>query len=262
MAHSEFPVLESCALCGCSASLQRSHLLPNFLIRRLRVGSGRFYAASLPQKLVQAGPTARMLCASCEQRMSRWEDQVKRVFYPDGHQARLPIKYDTWLQMFVLSISWRCLTFLKHSTPNPHVTLSVPAQHLLLQTLPGELHEQAEQRRLLWGNALLAESAPSVQNDQHFLFLNGGNFPHERSGVVGFTVCHTESVTGVFSQLGPICVLGTVRDEQPDDWKNTRVQSLGGKFHATKQTIPESFAEWLRKYFENIAAIEASQETP
>ena len=199
---------------------------------------------------------ARLLCFGCEQRLSRWEDQVKRVFYPDTRQARLPIKYDTWLQLFSLSISWRALTFLKHSTPNPHAALSTAAQRLLLQTLPGEVHERAEQRRLLWGKALLADAAPPNQNDQHLIFLNGANFPHEYSGVVGFTVCHTQSLTGVFAQLGPICILGTLRDERPLDWSNTRVQSLGGKFHAAKQTIPESFGDWLKGYFANIAEIE------
>jgi hypothetical protein len=37
----------------------------------------------------------------------------------------------------------------------------------------------------LWGKALLAESAPPDQNDQHLLFLNGANFPHEHPAVVG-----------------------------------------------------------------------------
>jgi hypothetical protein len=257
MPHTEFPTLSSCALCGGSAPLQRSHLLPNFLFKLLRAGSGRFHAASLPQKPLQAGPVAKMLCVDCEQRFSRWEDQVKRVFYPDKRQARLPIKYETWLQMFALSISWRCLTFLKYSTPNPYVTLSTAAQRLLLQSLPIDLHEQAEERRVLWGKALLSELAPTDQNDQHWLFLNGSNFPHEHPAIVGFTVCHTESLTGVFSQLGPVCVLGTLRDEQPLDWKNTRVQSPGGKFPVAKQAIPESFGSWLHGYFQNIAEIEA-----
>lgn len=202
-----------------------------------------------------------MLCFDCEQRFSRWEDPARQAFYPDQRQPQLPIKYGAWLQLFALSISWRCLTFLKHSTLNPYVSLSAPAQRLL-PSLPSELHEEAEERRLAWGKSLLAESAPSTQNDHHLLFLSGANFPCEHIAAVGFTVCHTESLTAVFSQLGPLCILGTLRDEKPLDWKNTRVQSLGGKVHVATQTIPVSFGTWLKSYFGNMAETEAVQETP
>ncbi len=254
MPHTQFPTLSHCALCGIDALLQRSHLLPNFLFKRLRGESGQFLAASRPRKPLQAGPVAQLLCYDCEQRFSKCEDQAKRIFYPEEKQPGLPIKYGTWLQSFAISISWRALTFLKYSTRNPYATLSAAAERLLPH-LPSEVHERAEASRLQWGNALCAERAPSAQNDQHILFLNGKNYPNEHSAIVGFTVCHTDSFTAVFSQLGPICVLGVLHDARPLAWKNTRVQSLGGKFHAATQRVPESFSTWLKSYFDNIAEI-------
>ncbi len=255
MPHTKFPELKNCELCGSDSPLQRSHLLPNFLFKQLRGNAGNFVAASIPQKPLQAGPTAKLLCYSCEQKFSLWEGEVKQAFYPHGPQARLPIKYGTWLHMFVLSVSWRALTYLKYSTRNPYVPLSNAAENLL-PSLPEETHEIAETRRMEWGKALLLGKAPAAQNDQHFLFLNGKNFPSERPGIVGFTVCNTLSLTAVFCQMGFCCSVGVLRDERPLAWKNTRIQPLGGKFHVIPQVIPADFRDWLVSYFGNIAEIQ------
>lgn len=197
-----------------------------------------------------------MLCYDCEQRLSVWEGKVKQLFYPEGRQARLPLRYGSWLQLFATSISWRALTFLKYSKPNPYVA-PPPAAQRLLPTLPEEAHTSAEERRLAWAAILNAERAPPHQNDQHVIFLNGKNFPGEHSNVVGFTACSTPGLTAVFAQLGPICVLGTISDDHPLRWKGTRVQSLGGVFPAGKQSIPESFGRWLQDYFQNVRDVEA-----
>lgn len=255
MPHTTFPTLSECALCRSPQELQQSHLLPNFLFKRLREPTGSFVAASCPDWPIQRGPIAKMLCFDCEQLFSQWEGNVQRVFYPHDSRPNLPIKYGPWLQLFATSISWRALTFLKHSVQNPYITLSEAAQRLLPSLAP-ETHEAAEKVRCAWGRSLEASSAPVSQNDQHLIFLNGKNFPGERSGIVGFTVCHTDGATAVFSQLGPICILGVIEDHRPNDWKSTRVQSLGGKFHVTSQTLPGHFGAWLSSYFSTIREIE------
>lgn len=256
MPHSLFPTLSACALCSTTNTpLQQSHLLPNFLFKRLREPAGHFYSASVPEKPLQRGAVARMLCFECEQALSQWEGHVQQAFFPHGSRPFLPIKYGTWLQLFATSISWRCLTFLKHSTINPYVTLSQAARELL-PSLPSNTHQQAEGVRNEWGAAIQRRSASVSQNDQHVLFLNGENFSGERCGIVGFTVCRTEHLAAVFSQLGPLCVVGVIEDQRPSDWKNTAVQPLGGKFHVTSQRLPEHFAEWLKQYFAAISQIE------
>ncbi len=177
--------------------------------------------------------------------MSLWEGEVKRAFYPDEMQAKLPIKYGRWLQMFALSISWRALTYLKHSTKNPYVSLSSSAEELL-PSIPSEIHDVAEACRLEWGNALLLGQASSSQSDQHLLFLNGKNFPYERSSVVGFTVCISASIVAVVSQLGPCCVVGILRDERPLEWKNTRFNLWAVSFMWQNKQSPKTSALGLR----------------
>jgi hypothetical protein len=255
MPHTQFPPLNACGLCGSNEPLQQSHILPNFLIKRLRQPNGRFYAASRPQRPLQKGAVARLLCLTCEQSFSRWEQRAKETFYPDGIAARLPLRYRPWLQLFALSVSWRALVFLKHSTPNPYGGLA-PAAERLLQSLPDDTHLAADEKLGRWAAALLAEEAPADQDDQHLLFLSGTNFPAEKVEIVGFTVCHTEEQTAVVSQLGQICIVGTIRDRIPGIWRGTRIQSLGGIFPVNSQRIPSSFAGWMQRYFRDLADIE------
>ena len=255
MPHTHFPTLSRCELCGVQCQLQKSHLLPNFLYKMLRGDAGSFRQASMPKKPLQAGATAKLLCYSCEQKFSVWESEMRRTFYPNEQQAKLPIKYGTWLQLFALSVSWRALSYLKYSTMNPYVALSSAAEKLL-PSIPVAMHEVAEARRLEWGRALLLGKAPSALNDQHLLFLSSKTFENERPDVVGFTVCNTTSVTAVVSQMGPCCVIGIIDDKRPSGWKNTRLQSLGGKFPVTPQSIPEDFGVWLAMYFDLISKID------
>ena len=197
-----------------------------------------------------------MLCFNCEQMFSKWEGFAKQCFFPEGTPAKLPIKYGTWLQLFATSISWRALTYLKFSTRNPYVALADPAQRLL-PSLSEKHHQVAELLRTQWAASLLDERAPTSQMDQHFVFLSGKTFPGEHHGIVGFTVCETDLLACVFSQLGPVCVVATLHDQKPHLWKNTRIHSLGGKFHVTPQWLPPEFGTWLENYFSEIAQIEA-----
>lgn len=255
MPHTRFPILKSCALCGSTAPLQSSHLLPDFLFRRIREPHGHFYAASQPKRPVQRGAVAKLLCLKCEQLISRWESKFKQALLPGGKLTKLPVRYGPWLQLFAISVSWRALAFLKHATPNPYVNLS-PAAEALLSMLPEEAHAAADEALCRWAAALLAEKAPTSQSDQQLLFLNGQNFPDERAEVVGFTVCSNTDCDAVFAQLGPVCVLGMIRDRAPRSWKGTRIQSLGGIYPVASQTIPQGFRDWLAKYFESIHAVE------
>jgi hypothetical protein len=83
------------------------------------------------------------------------------------------------------------------------------------------------------------------------------NFPEERSGIVGFTVCNAAGLTAVFSQLGPLCIIGVIDDESPLLWKGTRIQSLGGVFPVGKQAVPAAFGAWLHEYFRDVNRVEA-----
>lgn len=257
MPHTQFPTLVSCALCLTETDLQRSHILPDFLLPRLRGASGSFIAASAPRKQIQAGPAVRMLCFACEQRFSRWEQSVQRTLFPHNKHVNLPIVYGPWLYRFAVSISWRGLTFLKLAKRN-EFEKSPPAAMKLLPTLPEAQHLAAESKLAAWANLLLIDEAnPSSCSDQHLVFLNGENVPNEHSQVIGFTMYETDDTTAIFTQLGPVCAIGFIRSEVPNSWQGTEIVPTGGEFPIRSQSVPSSFHEWLKQYFSNISSLEA-----
>lgn len=252
MSHTRFPILEACPLCGVSNDLMTSHLLPDFLFKRLRAPTGAFYAASRPSRAIQAGATARMLCLKCEQSISRWEGRVQKVLFPHGTRAKLPLQYGPWLQLFAVSVSWRTLAFLKYATKNPFTELPSAAAKLL-PTLAERHHERAEEALARWGSVLREEGTDIGEFQQHLIFLNGNNVPHEYSQVVGFTVYETNDTSAVFSQLGSLCILGIISEKDPHSWEGTQLQPEGGTFPIGTQVVPASFGAWLTDYFKHIS---------
>lgn len=251
MPHTVFPALTQCELCRNPGELQRSHLLPNFLFRRLRQGARGYFAASRPRRRTQSGGEVRLLCHSCEQSLSRWEQATQRVFFANHTNPSLPINYGPWLFKFAISVSWRALTFLRYAQPNPHIRLD-PTAERLLPTLNDAHHEAANAALAAWSSRLLEQGGAECAYEQHWIFLNGQNVPHERSEVVGFTVYETDDAAGVFTQMGPICLLGLIHNACSSSWLGTRVEEEGGSFPAAAQVVPPSFAHWLAHYFQDI----------
>lgn len=72
----------TCALCHKAAPLCLSHILPKFAQRRMK-GMGRILSAA-PQRNeflpVQDFAKEKLLCAGCEQTISRWESDAARLF--------------------------------------------------------------------------------------------------------------------------------------------------------------------------------------
>lgn len=93
----------------------------------------------------------------------------------------------------------------------------------LLPVLSETRYRAAEIKLASWANMLPDDKVVHDDAaDQHLIFLNGGNVPNEYSQVVGFTVYETEDATAVFTQAGPMCVLGFIRSEIPAFWQGGR----------------------------------------
>lgn len=196
-----------------------------------------------------------MLCLECEQSISRWEEQTQRTLFPKRSSINLPLEYGSWLYLFAISISWRALAFLKHATKNPYIQIPAAAEQLL-PSLQEIHHEKADEALARWGAVLREETSDADPFHQNLIFLNGENVPNEHSQVVGFTVFETCDAVGVFSQLGPICILGAISQEDPTNWHGAQIQPQGGCFPIASQAVPESFANWLSNYFQKIKELE------
>lgn len=113
------PFRGPCRLCDQEADLCRSHIIPEFLYKPFdkSQGSTRISPGSehRPQ-FVQTGSWQRMLCASCESRLSRYERYFRTVWYgPKALRPKIPPAEVAWIfgldyhsiRMFMLSVLWR-----------------------------------------------------------------------------------------------------------------------------------------------------------
>lgn len=254
MSYAKFYPLDCCALCESRAPLCRSHIIPDFLFKLLREPAGRFYSADRPKRAVQAGTVVHLLCAACEGKFSRWEHAFQKTFFPRKRRPELPIVYGEWMLPFAVSVSWRVLAYLKFSKVE-RFEQSNEIVNSLLPSLPEDSHENADQALDRWGQYLRGEEADLGRFEQHLVFLNGKNFTEESSHIVGFTAYVTKGAVGVYCQLGPMCLIGFIRNDEEASWLHTRISHEGGEFAIRPQVVPQSFAQWLGTYFLNISRL-------
>src|SRR5437764_5294832 len=103
-----------CRLCGTTAVLQSSHVIPSFVFRWLKEtsGTGHLRFAQEPNKRVQDGPKYEMLCRACEERFNEWETEFSvRVFHPMTQGRTSTVRYGDWMAKFCVSVSWRVLVW-------------------------------------------------------------------------------------------------------------------------------------------------------
>src|SRR5262245_14566714 len=100
-----------CRLCHDEAPLQLSHVLPAFVTRWLRETSvGHIRMVETPNRRVQDGPKAHLLCTKCEQVFSGWEKAfAERIFEPfhASGVGETRVRYQDWALEFATSVSWR-----------------------------------------------------------------------------------------------------------------------------------------------------------
>jgi hypothetical protein len=108
-----------CALCRATATLQRSHIIPEFLYKALYDDNHHFHVISAEHGASdfkkQKGNWEWLLCLACEQKLSRWEDYARRLLEGGVRfsvQKRGDALYITGLnakvfRLFQLSVLWR-----------------------------------------------------------------------------------------------------------------------------------------------------------
>lgn len=159
----------SCALCGEWSDLQRSHILPESMYKGVYDKLHRYRQVCLarPQakNFRQKGIRERLLCASCEQRLSVWE-QYGRDFVSgyaaqvsgrsDGHLIRCRgVDYEK-LKLFAMSVLWRS-SVSKHPFFG-RVSLGVRENVLRSRLLSGDPGGQNEFPLMVFG--LVFRGAP------------------------------------------------------------------------------------------------------
>lgn len=108
-----------CSLCLEDASLQSSHIIPEFLYQPLYDEKHRFHRLTttpdVKNRFLQKGLRERLLCQSCEQHIAKFESYASRAlkggidlgYRNDGNKVFISdIDYSTF-KLFQISVLWR-----------------------------------------------------------------------------------------------------------------------------------------------------------
>lgn len=231
-----------CAFCGLNAPLRESHVLPAFVYRWLKGGSGTGYIRNTenPNRRVQDGLKLPWLCSGCEQKFSRYETAfATKVFHAWG-EGREQLRYSDWLLKFCVSVSWRVLRFARGKNPDHRYTAEQEA-----------LMDQAEKR---W-RAFLDDEAPHPgMFEQHLLPLGiiestsvpnlPTNFNRFLARAVTLDIVGSERTLMTFAKLGPFTIFGLVQGNRKE-WSGSKVHVRDGTLGPCRYTIPAGILDLL-----------------
>ena len=226
---------EKCAFCGLYAPLRESHVLPAFVFRWLKGGSGTGHIRNTesPNRRVQDGLKLPWLCSACEQQFSRYETAfATKVFHGwgEGHDK---IHYGEWLLKFCVSVSWRVLHYARGRNPDHRYT--------------GEQEALMDQAGKRW-RAFLNDEAPHPGLfEQHLLPLGiiestsvpnlPKNFNRFLARAVTFDIVGSDRTLMTFAKLGPFTIFGLVQGNRKE-WSGSKVHVREGSLGPAKYTIP------------------------
>lgn len=244
-----------CRLCRAEGELCLTHVVPKFVFSWLRKsGSGRIRAGWSPNRRIQDGAKARILCSPCELLFSEWERKfAERVFGPvhAGEIGKRDIGYGPWALKFVVSVAWRVLTY-----------------HIEYGTL-GDFPQPIRAARILnrWRQFLCGEAKSPGAQIHHLLpfdIAEGHSIPEISPffnryvvSTIDTDVIHSRKSAFVYSKLGQLLVFSAIEDGNADQWKHTQLSEATGIIRPEHYKMPLSIFQYLNDKANRAATIHA-----
>ena len=222
--------LSKCALCLKEKELLDSHIIPAFAFKWIKNTSatGFLRTAITPNLRQQDGLKSKLLCKRCEGLLNDYETLfTKNIFYPyveteldDSGIATGRIKYfgyDDWLLRFIISLHWRFLVTKDYSSGSDLAKF-------------GKVLDDIKE---YWRQFLLKEKNHTGKCESYIIFFQNlasgeGYFPPNMNDKINYyllrstdggpVISEGKNKLGVFSKIGPIAFLTTIK---PDKLKNT-----------------------------------------
>ena len=126
-----------CRLCGSTAPLRDSHIIPKFVGRWMKNTAATPYLrfGDNMDRRLQDLPTMELLCDDCENRFSAWETKfATEIFHPNA-DGETVFKYSAWFVKFAASLAWRGIHYLnsrrtEEESPDIHLIVDAMETHL------------------------------------------------------------------------------------------------------------------------------------
>ncbi|MDE0526165.1 MAG: hypothetical protein OXI27_06175 [Thaumarchaeota archaeon] len=238
---------ELCFLCGRNSDLQASHIIPKFVGKWIKDTSATgFLARAIDAKRVQDLYTQHMLCSDCEQRFSRLEKLfADKIFHPFHKNAGSRLEYDSWLESFAVSLSWRILRVGYEKFKSEH-----PA-----------FDSQIQMAETIWREFLLGDRHTVYPYESHLFFLDSieiianvpENFSMYSRRATDCTIVASNSRVFTYAKLADMVFVTSIQPKVLRGWKRTRINGRGiiTSPHIIKDGV---FGEFLLDRVEKIFA--------
>ncbi|MBB1602912.1 hypothetical protein [Variovorax sp. UMC13] len=234
-----------CKLCGNTADLQLSHIIPAFVFKWQRASSGNRHLRSSdePNARVQDGIKKHWLCSDCEELFSRSERAfATHVFHPYVDRSGGRFSYGPWMLHFCVSVSWRLIKLALEEA-----------------TFDGWTEDEmssVKRAEVTWREFLLGQRAHPGEFRQHLLPTDEfssqipgmvPNFNRYMMRAIQMDLARGSKSTFTFAKLGRFMLIGSIR-EVSSDWSGTKVNANEGVVAPRKYMVPGSmFGYWNHK---------------
>lgn len=239
-----------CALCRQNKELQLSHIVPNFVGRKLKSTSpGNIRITNEPNKVAQDIEKHFMLCHDCEELFSereRWF--ANHIFNPYQDKKETTFDYDESMAYFIVSLSWRSLYLdLEEFSANPNFDKDV------LMTL---LRSEGIMRDYLMGKRTDIET---IENHIYFFdrieSVSGLDATKNPSVAMHRSICSYSCYNGktcfTVSNLMGILIVTFYSMENREKWVNTKIDFGIGRIEARNQqmtsVVGQEISHWMNQ---------------
>jgi hypothetical protein len=254
----QFPNLKlaACPLCGSTGPLRESHIIPRFVFDWMLQSSatGFMRSGTMPNRSVKDGMKLRLLCDSCEGRLSTWEKTTaEQLFLPYHNNTGTRVRYESWLAKFCASVVWRVLFI--HSRIDPLRDLS-PTQN-----------KKVNMALSTWKDLMFGSADNPGAFELHMLPADlladaGGlkpqlppNFNRYLTRAVEIDVAANTNSAFVYAKMCRLIVFGFIERPRFRRWHGTRVAMKQGIIEPKQFGLPAEFLEYLVARARNMAKL-------
>jgi hypothetical protein len=235
----------ACYLCGSTAPLHVSHIIPGFVFDWLREtsGTGHLRFGMVPNRRAQDATKCEMLCDVCEQAFAKWEKEfAEKVFVPMQSGDMKGVVYGPWLMKFAASVSWRALVYQKHHGGLDHIEARHPgAVDRALETwrefpLGLRSHPGVHEQHMLPFDVVIDSTHPDTPSNLNQWILRTMEID---------AACNADSAF-VFTKMCRFLLFGFIVMPNSRQWKATKLHvnngTIGGKQH---YRVPGPFGNYF-----------------
>lgn len=239
-----------CALCRKNKELQLSHIVPNFVGRKLKnTAIGNIRNTNEPNKVIQDIEKRFLLCHDCEELFSakeRWF--ANTIFNPFQNHKKTLFDYDRDLTYFIVSLNWRSL-YLDLDEFSRDIAFNKEILMLLFraeQTMRDYLLGKRQDIDTIENHIFFFDRIKSAQN------LNISQHPSiaMHRSISSYTTYNGKTSFTISNLMGILIVTFYSMDTN-ESWNNTKIEIETGTIEARNQgmnsVVGQEIQYWMNK---------------